>query len=94
MLLLVVDERDERSEADSIGDERCLVSGAGFGGVERTGVINVDRGRRAGGVYFLIVAIAVAVDADELSIGSDGLRRLIGPGRFSVSHEEADRCTP
>ena len=79
---------------DSIGDERCLVNGAGFGGVEFTEVINVDMGRRAGGVYFFIVAIAEAVDADELSTGSEGLRRLIGPGRFSVSHEEADRCTP
>ena len=49
------------------------------------------RGRRTGALYFLMVAIAAAVDADAFSIGNDGLRRLIGPGRFSTSHDEADR---
>ncbi len=51
----------------------------------------VVRGRRTGGLYFLIVAIAAAVDAEEFSTGNDGLRRFIGPGRFSTSHDEADR---
>jgi hypothetical protein len=54
----------------------------------------VARGRRTGGVYFFIVAIAVAVDEEAVSTGIDGLRRLMGPGRFSTSQEDADRWTP
>jgi len=49
----------------------------------------VNKGRRTGGGYFLIVAIATAVDGDdgeEFSFGKEGLRRFIGPGRFSTSH--------
>ena len=77
----------------SEGGRHC---GAGFGGVGRAGAIKAVIGRRTGGVYFFIVAIAVAVDDDDgkPSIGNEGLSRLTGPGRFSVSQEEADRCTP
>ena len=92
----MTDERDERNDEEvvSMGDDRCLVRGAGLGAVGRAGATSVESGRRAGGVYFLIVAIADAVDAEELSIGREGLSRLMGPGRFSVSQEEAERWMP
>lgn len=63
----------------------------GFDGIGRAGVMVFVRGRRTSGVYFLIVAIAIAVDAEGVSIGNEGFKRLIGPGRFSTSQDEADR---
>lgn len=68
-----------------------MVGVDGFDGIGRAGVMAVVRGRRTGGVYFLIVAIAMAVDVEDVSIGNDGFKRLIGPGRFSTSQDEADR---
>lgn len=94
LILFIVDERDERAGNVSIGDDRCLIKVDCFGCVGRVGVAIAGIGRRTGGVYFLIVAIAEAVDEEDASIGNDGLRRLNGPGRFSTSQEEADRCTP
>jgi hypothetical protein len=78
-----------------MGEDRCLVRGACFDWGGRTGVIIVvGIGRRTGMDCFFIVAIAAAVDDEEVSTENEGLRRFIGPGRFSTSHEEADRCTP
>jgi hypothetical protein len=74
-----------------MGNDRCLFKFDCFGWTGRAGVMVFVRGRRTGRLYFLIVAIAAAVDADEFSRGNEGFRRLIGPGRFSTSHDEADR---
>ena len=88
---MTIVERDERVDVVSMGDDRCLVRVDGFDGIGRAGVMVVVRGRRTGGVYFLMVAIAMAVDVEEFSIGNEGFKRLIGPGRFSTSQDEADR---
>lgn len=93
LLLLVVDERDKRGDEVSIGDR------PGFTGVDCVGVgvvlvVVMIKGRRTGGGYFLIVAIAATVAGGDVSLGDEGFRRLIGPGRFSESHDDADRCTP
>lgn len=90
-MLLVVEARDERVEEVSMGEVRGLIVVDGFGWTGRAGVIVVGRGRRTMGGYFFTVAIAAAVEGEECSTDTDGLRRLIGPGRFSTSHDEADR---
>jgi hypothetical protein len=77
-----------------MGNDRCLFKFDCFDCTGRAGVMIVVRGRRIGGLYFFIVAIAAAVDAEDVSTGNEGFRRFIGPGRFSTSHDEADRCTP
>ena len=92
--MLVVDARDERVEDVSIGEGRGFTAGAGFGWTGRAGGTVLGKGRRTTGGCFFTVAMAAAVEGEECSADSDGLRRLIGPGRFSTSQDDAERWTP
>lgn len=52
---------------------------------------DVARARRTDGGYFFSVATAVTPDGADCSTIVEGFKRLIGPGRFSTSHDDADR---